>query len=141
MRTLRCSFVFHLPRVHVCFRLSLPTNHERHLPHPFVNTFLLLHCGRGKPLPTKVIYMVALTAASLVNAVNILSTLALLKQKKLFIPGGKWSPLSFLQLTHQASREYVRPRLMNFLRTCCVMGGSVQRLAPISIIGGVSTIK
>ncbi|CAN0496330.1 unnamed protein product, partial [Laminaria digitata] len=51
--------------------------------------------------PTKVIYVVTLTAACLVNAVNMLSTLAALKGKNIFTPLGKWSPLSFMKLTHE----------------------------------------
>ncbi|CAM9116416.1 unnamed protein product, partial [Laminaria digitata] len=51
---------------------------------------------------TRVIYVVALTAACVVNAVNMLFTLGAFKAKKLFIPAEKWSPLSFVVLTHQA---------------------------------------
>lgn len=54
---------------------------------------------------TKVIYAVTLTAACLVNAVNILATLVSLKARKIFTPDGKWSPLSFMKLTHEVRRE------------------------------------
>eukprot|EP00903_Cladosiphon_okamuranus_P016395 g15119.t1 len=55
----------------------------------------------------QVIYVVALTAACLVNGVNILATLASLKARKIFTPDGKWSPLSFMKLTHEAFREAI----------------------------------
>lgn len=45
----------------------------------------------------------ALTAACLLNVVNVLFTLAALKGKHIFSPTGKWSPLSFMKLTHEAS--------------------------------------
>ena len=45
--------------------------------------------------------MVALTTACLVNTVNMLFTLAALKGKHIFTPFGKWSPLSFMKLTHE----------------------------------------
>lgn len=45
--------------------------------------------------------MVSLTAACLVNAVNILATLSLLKARHIFTPEGKWSPLSYMKLTHE----------------------------------------
>lgn len=47
------------------------------------------------------IYVVALTAACFVNAVNMLSTITALIGRKIFTPEGKWSPLSFMKLTHE----------------------------------------
>lgn len=55
---------------------------------------------------TKVIYVIALAAACVVNAVNMLFTLGALKAKKIFTPGAKWSPLSFVVLTHEVSTSY-----------------------------------
>lgn len=46
-----------------------------------------------------------LAAACLVNAVNILATLASLKARKIFTPDGKWSPLSFMKLTHEVNGD------------------------------------
>lgn len=51
----------------------------------------------------KVLYVVTLSVASVVNVVNALYTLAALKAKRLFTPGVKWSPLSFVALTHTVS--------------------------------------
>lgn len=48
-----------------------------------------------------------MTAACLVNGVAFLATLASLKARKVFTPEGKWSPLSFMKLTHEAFREAV----------------------------------
>lgn len=63
--------------------------------------------------------MVVLSAACVVSAVNMLYTLGALKSKKLFIPAGKWSPLSFVMLTHQASISYnVIPILFSFRQIC-----------------------
>lgn len=53
------------------------------------------------------IYVVALAAACVLNVVNMLSTLAALKGKHIFNPAGKWSPLSFMKLTHEASQFFV----------------------------------
>lgn len=44
-----------------------------------------------------------MVAACLVNALNVLSTVAALKAKNIFTPHGKWSPLSFMKLTHEVS--------------------------------------
>ncbi|CAN0118074.1 unnamed protein product [Ascophyllum nodosum] len=65
----------------------------------------------------QVIYAVALALASLVNAVNILQTTAALIAAKIFIPAAKWSPLSFMKLSHEASafREAV-PKLNKLAR-------------------------
>lgn len=49
--------------------------------------------------------MVSLTAACLVNAVNAISTLASLKARHIFTPEGKWSPLSYMKLTHEVNGE------------------------------------
>ena len=68
---------------------------------------------------SKVIYVVALAIACLVNTVNMLSTLGALKGKSIFTPLGKWSPLSFMKLTHEAS-SYPTLRLS----ACC---GMMQR--------------
>lgn len=56
------------------------------------------------PPPPKVIYVVLLAVACLVNAANLLSTLASLKAKHLFTPEGKWSPLSYIKLTHEVRK-------------------------------------
>eukprot|EP00903_Cladosiphon_okamuranus_P016305 g15037.t1 len=55
----------------------------------------------------QVIYVVALTAACLVNAVNMLSTITALIGRQIFTPEAKWSPLSFMKLTHEAFREAI----------------------------------
>jgi len=49
----------------------------------------------------KAIYVVLLAVACLVNAANLMATLASLKARHLFTPEGKWSPLSFMKLTHE----------------------------------------
>lgn len=56
----------------------------------------------------QVLYVVTLSVATVVNVVNALYTLAALKAKRLFTPGVKWSPLSFVALTHTAFRESVQ---------------------------------
>lgn len=55
---------------------------------------------------TKVIYVISLAAACVVNAVNMLFTLGALKAQKIFTPGAKWSPLSFVVLTHEVSTSF-----------------------------------
>lgn len=45
--------------------------------------------------------MVALCVSCMGSAVNMLSTLVALKAKHIFIPDERWSPLSFLTLTHE----------------------------------------
>ena len=69
----------------------------KHLLHPLFAAGLRVYLF----FFTKVIYVVALSAACLVNAVNIPATLAALKARKIFTPAGKWSPLSFMKLTHE----------------------------------------
>lgn len=64
---------------------------------------------------TKVIYVVTLAAACVVNAVNVLFTLAALKAKEIFTPRVKWSPLSFVALTHEVSSSYVMITLLSSL--------------------------
>lgn len=66
-------------------------------------------------LPLKVIYAVAVAVACIVNAVNALQTVAALIAAKIFTPAAKWSPLSFMKLTHEASylsmgRSFSYPR-------------------------------
>lgn len=53
------------------------------------------------PCVLQVIYVVALTAACVVNAVNMLSTITALIGRQIFTPEAKWSPLSFMKLTHE----------------------------------------
>eukprot|EP00752_Nemacystus_decipiens_P012458 g11037.t1 len=55
----------------------------------------------------QVIYVVALTAACVLNAVNMLSTITALIGRQIFTPEAKWSPLSFMKLTHEAFREAI----------------------------------
>ncbi|CAM9111089.1 unnamed protein product [Scytosiphon promiscuus] len=55
----------------------------------------------------QVIYIVALTAACALNLVNMLSTLTALVGRQIFTPEGKWSPMSFMKLTHEAFREAI----------------------------------
>ncbi|CAN0297636.1 unnamed protein product, partial [Ectocarpus sp. 13 AM-2016] len=57
-----------------------------------------------------VISIVAITVASMVNAVNVLLLLGAVKGKHVFTPEAKFSPMSFTKLTHEAFREAL-PRL------------------------------
>ncbi|CAM9147713.1 unnamed protein product [Sphacelaria rigidula] len=58
----------------------------------------------------KVIYVIVLTSACLVNAVNLLATLGALKARSIFTPSPRWSPLIFAEMIHEAFREAV-PKL------------------------------
>ncbi|CBJ26922.1 Glutaredoxin glutaredoxin/malate transporter fusion protein [Ectocarpus siliculosus] len=58
----------------------------------------------------QVISIVAITVASMVNAVNVLLLLGAVKGKHVFTPEAKFSPMSFTKLTHEAFREAL-PRL------------------------------
>ncbi|CAM9257536.1 unnamed protein product, partial [Sphacelaria rigidula] len=53
----------------------------------------------------KVIYIVVLTSACVVNAVNLLATLGALKARSIFTPMPRWSPLIFAEMIHEASAE------------------------------------
>lgn len=64
----------------------------------------------------QVIYVVALTAACMVNAVNLLSTITALIGRQIFTPEGKWSPLSFMKLTHEVRNEVSLKRPVDFLQ-------------------------
>lgn len=65
------------------------------------------HTLRALPFPRvaspKVVYVVALCVSCMGSAVNMLSTIAALKARHIFIPDEKWSPLSLLTLTHDVS--------------------------------------
>lgn len=51
----------------------------------------------------QVIYIVVLTSACVVNAVNLLATLGALKARSIFTPLPRWSPLMFADMIHEAS--------------------------------------
>lgn len=53
------------------------------------------------PAVLQVIYVVTLTVACVVTAVNALATITALIGRKIFTPEGKWSPMSFMKLTHE----------------------------------------
>lgn len=62
----------------------------------------------------QVLYIVLLTAASALNIVNMLSTITALVGRHIFTPEGKWSPMSFMKLTHEVKRQM--SKMKHFLR-------------------------
>lgn len=68
------------------------------------------------PASVQVIYVVVLTAACVVNAVNMLSTITALIGRQIFTPEAKWSPLSFMKLTHEVRMSPWFLVLWNLLR-------------------------